>query len=250
MGMLNIASLPKHIEEIRVILAEKCLDILDIHLIRLRQKAFVQGDQDRFRQLRNLVNRKRKVLRNSYYTTKVANLKFAKPSQWWSEVKKIAGMGSCDANWRYLFCSSNHWNQRKPQTGSEKFIADIINSALLEPMHEYQPLDSLDTIDVNSEVIKLDVSSVHTSIRTLNPRAKLPVPTKYPRCAAPGPDDVKISINHLSDLSIYLSMANCGKTLILNPLNCICRTFTNPATTSFDRFCLVWGTRLRNIFSQ
>jgi hypothetical protein len=27
MGMLNIASLPKHIEEIRVILAEKCQDM-------------------------------------------------------------------------------------------------------------------------------------------------------------------------------------------------------------------------------
>ncbi len=61
---------------------------------------------------------------------------------------------------------------------SEKFIADVFNSALLEPMHEYQPLDCLDTIDVNSEVIKLDVSSVHTSLRTLNPRK------------APGPDEI------------------------------------------------------------
>ena len=35
MGMLNIASLPKHIEEIRVILAEKCLDILALNETRL-----------------------------------------------------------------------------------------------------------------------------------------------------------------------------------------------------------------------
>ena len=34
MGMLNIASLPKHIEEIRVILAEKCLDILALNETR------------------------------------------------------------------------------------------------------------------------------------------------------------------------------------------------------------------------
>ena len=91
----------------------------------------VQGDQDRFRQLRNLVNRKRKVLRNSYYTTKVANLKFAKPSQWWSEVKKIAGMAPATPTGD--ICSVLQINGINGN--SEKFIADVINSALLEPMH-------------------------------------------------------------------------------------------------------------------
>ncbi len=46
--MLNIASLPKHIEEIRVILAEKCLDILALNETRLdnnitNQDMFIQN---------------------------------------------------------------------------------------------------------------------------------------------------------------------------------------------------------------
>jgi hypothetical protein len=36
MGMLDIASLPKHIEDIRVILAEKCLDILALNETKTR----------------------------------------------------------------------------------------------------------------------------------------------------------------------------------------------------------------------
>ncbi len=40
-------------------------------------------------------------------------------------------------------------------------------------MQEDQPLGCPDAIDVNSEVIKLDVSSVYTSLRTLNPRKAL-----------------------------------------------------------------------------
>ena len=48
MGMLNIASLPKHIEEIGLILAEKCLDILALNETRLdnnitNQDMFIQN---------------------------------------------------------------------------------------------------------------------------------------------------------------------------------------------------------------
>ena len=35
MGMLNITSLPKHIDEIRVVLADECLDILALNETRL-----------------------------------------------------------------------------------------------------------------------------------------------------------------------------------------------------------------------
>ena len=48
-------------------------------------------------------------------------------------------------------------------------ITDLINTALLEPMQGYQPLDSLSPIDENSEVLKLD---------------------EYPICKASGPDEV------------------------------------------------------------
>lgn len=63
-------------------------------LIKLWQKAFVQGDAEHFRYLRNIVNCERKLLCSRYYTSKVANLKTTKLSQWWNEVKKIVGMAS------------------------------------------------------------------------------------------------------------------------------------------------------------
>ena len=49
-------------------------------------------------------------------------------------------------------------------------IIELINTALLEPMQGYQPLDSLPPIDENSEVLKLDEYSVYSSLLTLNPR--------------------------------------------------------------------------------
>ena len=61
-------------------------------LIRARDKAFARGDSVNFRRLRNKVNRERKLCRSRYFNTKVAKFKKTKPSQWWGEVKKIAGM--------------------------------------------------------------------------------------------------------------------------------------------------------------
>lgn len=61
-------------------------------LIRARDKASSRGDSDNFRWLRNKVNHERKLCLSRYFNTKVANVKTTKLSQWWGEVKKIAGM--------------------------------------------------------------------------------------------------------------------------------------------------------------
>ena len=61
---------------------------------------------------------------------------------------------------------------------SNKDISDLINTALLEPMQTYQPLDCLPPIDENFEVLKLDAYSVYSALLTLNPRK------------ASGPDEV------------------------------------------------------------
>ena len=50
-------------------------------LIRHRQNAFISGDTIRFRKFRNLVNRERKILRKSFFTSKDRQLKQTKPSQ-------------------------------------------------------------------------------------------------------------------------------------------------------------------------
>ena len=53
-----------------------------VYLIKCRQKAFKNRESASFRQYRNLVNQERKELRSNYYSTKVKNLKNAKPSAW------------------------------------------------------------------------------------------------------------------------------------------------------------------------
>lgn len=136
------------------------------NLIKQRQAAFAQGDQEQFRHLRNVVNRERKLCRSRYYSSKVADLKNVKPGKWWGEVKKIAGMTKsvgCDE-------IRSHIHIDGIEEKSAKNIADLINDALLEPMQGYQPLETLPSYDSDSEVPTLPVSSVHKALSALNPR--------------------------------------------------------------------------------
>ena len=61
------------------------------NLLQKRQSALSRGDDQMFRELRNRVNRERKMCRANYYQTKVEHLKKCKPSKWWKEVKKLSG---------------------------------------------------------------------------------------------------------------------------------------------------------------
>ena len=63
-------------------------------LIHHRQNAFISGDIVRFRKLRNLINRERKILWKKFFTSKVSQLKQVNPSQWWGAVERISGMSS------------------------------------------------------------------------------------------------------------------------------------------------------------
>ena len=138
-----------------------------------------------------MVNRERKVLRSRYYTSRVANLKNTKPSQWWNEVKKISGMvpAATTGNIRSQLHISGIDGM------SNKDITDLINTALLEPMQIYQPLDCLPPIDENSEVLKLDAYSVYSALLTLNPRK------------ASGPDEVPNWL--LKDYADFLANPVC-----------------------------------------
>ncbi|XP_068707894.1 uncharacterized protein [Montipora foliosa] len=135
-------------------------------LIKQRQSAFARGVQEQFRQLRNAVNRERKLCRSRYYSSKVADVKNVKPGKWWGEVKKIAGMtpsAGCEE-------IRSHIHIDGIEEKLTKDIADLINDALLDPMQEYQPLENLPSYDSDSEVPTLPVSSVHTALLKLNPR--------------------------------------------------------------------------------
>ena len=101
-----------------------------------RQKAFKNKDSASFRQYRNLLNQERKKLRSNYYSIKVENLKSAKPSAWWKELKNLSGMQT-------PMQSENLIAQLHIDNINKENLLDIanrINSAFVEPMHEYQSL--------------------------------------------------------------------------------------------------------------
>ena len=64
-------------------------------LIAKRQQAFMFGDMDSYRHLRNEVNRERKAPREKYFASKVQHLKNTTSSMWWGKVKRIAGCLLC-----------------------------------------------------------------------------------------------------------------------------------------------------------
>ena len=70
-----------------------------VYLIKHRQKAFNDQDSASFRRYRNLVNQERKKSRINYFSSNVENLKNAKPSAWWKELKKLSGMQTPYAIW-------------------------------------------------------------------------------------------------------------------------------------------------------
>ena len=130
-------------------------------LIKLRQRAFVKG----VHVYRNRVNRERKSCRARFYSSKVQHLKETKPSQWWSDVKKIAGMkltaGSDDLR------SKLHLDQIDDLDFHE--IANLINNAFLEPMQAYQPLQSTVPYDEKYVPLILSELDICLALKKLNP---------------------------------------------------------------------------------
>ena len=134
--------------------------------IKSRQKAYAHGDTKRFRHLRNITNRERKLCRGKFYATKVANLKTTKPSQWWNEVKMIAGMALATGG--EVICSYLHPDGIALPSNLD--TANMINTALLEPMQDYSPLACFPPFSNNSEVLTISPSEVFKVLLELNPR--------------------------------------------------------------------------------
>ena len=134
--------------------------------IKSRQKAYAHGDTKRFRHLRNITNRERKLCRGKFYATKVANLKTTKPSQWWNEVKMIAGMALATGG--EVICSYLHPDGIALPSNLDP--ANMINTALLEPMQDYSPLACFPPFSNNSEVLTISPSEVFKVLLELNLR--------------------------------------------------------------------------------
>ena len=136
-------------------------------LIAKRQQAFMSGDLASFRHLRNTVNRERKALRERFFASKVKHLKNTKPSQWWGEVKRIAGMtpASGSDNLRSLLHVEG-LDHHLP----DRDVANAINSAFLDQIKSFSPLNATPPFGANSAVVIISEVDVLTAIRKLNPR--------------------------------------------------------------------------------
>ena len=137
------------------------------NLIKLRQQAFFQDDKDRYGQLRNTVNCKRQSLCSKYFASKISALKNTKTSQWWNTVKWVAGMVPASASECLLsnLQLEDHFNH-----SSNHDTANTINSAFLEPMEHYQPLNTVQIQAEDSVALTITEPAVLSALSKLNPR--------------------------------------------------------------------------------
>ena len=144
-------------------------------LVKLWQKAFNDGEVNRFLYYRNAVNRKRKTLRGRYYASKVSQVKYSKPSQWWKSVKRIAGMTPASDSDTVISSL-----QVKGTDGlSEQNIANMINAAFVEPLESFQRLESVPTPEEGSTQLIIPESAILSALEKLNPR-KVAGPDEIP----------------------------------------------------------------------
>ena len=148
------------------------------NLLQKRQSALSRGDDQMFRELRNRVNRKRKMCRANYYQAKVEHLNKCKPSECWKEVKKLSGRSLASSAKSDTLQSLQHLYESIDQIG----LANIINEAFLSPMYCFTPLPAAfpcTTFSNYSEnPLAVSVESVRKKLSKLNP------------CKANGPDNI------------------------------------------------------------
>ncbi|XP_068674469.1 uncharacterized protein [Montipora foliosa] len=139
------------------------------NLLQKRQSALSRGDDQMFRELRNRVNRKRKMCRANYYQAKVEHLKKCKPSEWWKEVKKLSGRSLASSAQSDTLQSLQHLYESIDQIG----LANIINEAFLSSIYCFTPLPAAfpcTTLSNYSEnPLVVSVESVRKKLSKLNP---------------------------------------------------------------------------------
>ena len=135
-------------------------------LIKLRQEALMSGDNDRFNHYQNAVNRDRKTLRRKFFESRVSHLKKSKPNQWWSSVKKIAGMSpACGSEDVLTKLNSLYLDSLSPRE-----LANKVNAAFTEPMKDFQPLVCPPSAkNTTSDVLQVSEFLVFNSLQQLNP---------------------------------------------------------------------------------
>ena len=131
-------------------------------LIKKRQEAFAQNNHTLYKQLRNKVNRSRKICRKLYYEAKVKDLKYNKPKDWWREVKRLCG--------HQVTSTSNIFANLEKDTQDLDSLSNLINDCFLEPVRDYVPLpDNIFTPTENDIPISLSEEDVFVFLNSVKP---------------------------------------------------------------------------------
>jgi hypothetical protein len=147
-------------------------------LILKRQKAFLElGIESlQFKFYRNLVNRKRKSCKASFYKSNKEHMKNEKPKVWWKEVKRLCGAHSSSGN------ITTHIHIDGFDDLSHQELANTINEAFLEPLEEYrlpQPLTKLPIEETTPKLPEISELRIEKLLAALNP-SKACGPDKIP----------------------------------------------------------------------
>lgn len=145
------------------------------HLVKQRQKAFSRGDKISFNRYRNQINRERKSLRETFYSSKVKDLKESNPKAWWREVKRISGASAIKQSDLISQMQIESFDNLSPTE-----IANLINKSFLNAMSNYPPLEA-ESSQPNLCTTPFQVSSQSTynKLRDLN-SGKSPGPDSIP----------------------------------------------------------------------
>ena len=87
-------------------------------LIAKRQRAWSRGNVSTFKRYRNMVN-----ARNSYYNKNIADVQQFNPKQWWSAVKKIAGLSTPKMSKTLIYNDCTYQGEDLANLFNDKFVA-------------------------------------------------------------------------------------------------------------------------------
>lgn len=109
-------------------------------LISKRQFAYLNGDMDTYKKLRNKVNRLSKKLESNFYKVKVAHLKTSDSRKWWKNIKELLG----------LTCKNNPVENiaQFECDGDVNVLAERINEFFRSVSSHLNPIRELDTLSL------------------------------------------------------------------------------------------------------
>ena len=140
-------------------------------LIRSRQYAWTTGNLDKYRRLRNHINRLSKQLRQQYYNKQSTNLRNCEPARWWRDTKRLIGQ-STKPN---LISLANDCTD-----GDINILAERINESLTKVSSDLTPISTNDqkSTELVPDEYKVQPYEVFNKLSNINIRK------------SPGPDEI------------------------------------------------------------